>query len=60
MPRISAISVQDVRFPTSLELDGSDAVNVDPDHSAAYLTITVDDSSWPEGNGFVFTDSTPD
>jgi len=45
MARISSISVRDVRFPTSLELDGSDAVNVDPDHSAAYLRITVDDAS---------------
>jgi L-fuconate dehydratase len=55
MARIASISVRDVRFPTSLELDGSDAVNVDPDHSAAYLSITVDDPSWPSGHGFVFT-----
>ncbi|MEO7123499.1 MAG: fuconate dehydratase, partial [Lacisediminihabitans sp.] len=55
MPKISSLLVQDVRFPTSLELDGSDAVNLDPDHSAAYLTITVDDPSWPKGHGFVFT-----
>lgn len=55
MPKIASLTVRDVRFPTSLELDGSDAVNVDPDHSAAYLTITVDDPSWPKGNGFVFT-----
>ena len=55
MPKIASLLVQDVRFPTSLELDGSDAVNVDPDHSAAYLTITVDDPSWPKGHGFVFT-----
>jgi L-fuconate dehydratase len=55
MPRIASIVTADVRFPTSLELDGSDAVNVDPDHSAAYVTITVDDPSWPAGHGFVFT-----
>jgi L-fuconate dehydratase len=55
MARIASISVRDVRFPTSLELDGSDAVNIDPDHSAAYLSITVDDPSWPSGHGFVFT-----
>jgi L-fuconate dehydratase len=55
MPRISAVRVIDVRFPTSLELDGSDAVNVDPDYSAAYLELTVDDPSWPKGYAFVFT-----
>jgi L-fuconate dehydratase len=55
MPRIASIVTADVRFPTSLELDGSDAVNVDPDHSAAYVTIAVDDPSWPSGHGFVFT-----
>lgn len=55
MTRIASLTVADVRFPTSLELDGSDAVNLDPDHSVAYLTITVDDPTWPQGNGFVFT-----
>ena len=39
MPSIISIHTQDVRFPTSLELDGSDAVNVDPDYSAAYVVI---------------------
>ena len=37
MPSIISIHTQDVRFPTSLELDGSDAVNLDPDYSAAYV-----------------------
>jgi L-fuconate dehydratase len=55
MPRISAARVIDVRFPTSLQLDGSDAVNVDPDYSAAYLELAVDDPSWPKGYAFVFT-----
>ncbi|NUP75091.1 MAG: fuconate dehydratase, partial [Sinomonas sp.] len=53
MSRISSITVHDVRFPTSLELDGSDAVNVDPDYSAAYVTVRTD--SGEEGHGFVFT-----
>ncbi|WP_334171584.1 enolase C-terminal domain-like protein [Sinomonas sp.] len=53
MARISSITTQDVRFPTSLELDGSDAVNVDPDYSAAYVVIRTDDGE--EGHGFVFT-----
>lgn len=55
MTRIREALVTDVRFPTSLELDGSDAVNVDPDHSAAYLTLTVDDPAWPAGHAFTFT-----
>lgn len=53
MARISSITTQDIRFPTSLELDGSDAVNVDPDYSAAYVVIRTDEGE--EGHGFVFT-----
>jgi L-fuconate dehydratase len=53
MPSITCISTQDVRFPTSLELDGSDAVNVDPDYSAAYVVIRTD--AGDEGHGFVFS-----
>lgn len=53
MSRISAISTHDIRFPTSLELDGSDAVNVDPDYSAAYVVVRTD--AGDEGHGFVFT-----
>ena len=55
MPKIANIEILDVRYPTSLELDGSDAVNVDPDHSAAYLQLMVDDPAWPVGYGFTFT-----
>ena len=53
MPTITSVETQDVRFPTSLELDGSDAVNVDPDYSAAYVTIRSDSDE--EGHGLVFT-----
>ncbi|RJN32374.1 enolase C-terminal domain-like protein [Nesterenkonia natronophila] len=53
MPLINNIKVQDVRFPTSLELDGSDAVNVDPDYSAAYLMVTADNGE--VGHGLVFS-----
>jgi L-fuconate dehydratase len=53
MSRITAAHVTDVRFPTSLELDGSDAVNVDPDYSAAYLQLETDEG--PDGFGLVFT-----
>jgi L-fuconate dehydratase len=40
--RIIALDCFDVRFPTSLEQDGSDAMNTDPDYSAAYAVITTD------------------
>ncbi|MFF8895565.1 enolase C-terminal domain-like protein [Brevibacterium casei] len=56
MPLITDITVTDVRFPTSLELDGSDAVNVDPDYSAAYVAIHAGDGDAAEvGHGLVFT-----
>lgn len=53
MSTIESIRCTDVRFPTSLELDGSDAVNVDPDYSAAYVQITTDTGE--SGYGMVFT-----
>ncbi len=53
MSRIASSRVLDVRFPTSLELDGSDAVNVDPDYSGAYLVLTTDEGD--SGYGLVFT-----
>jgi L-fuconate dehydratase len=53
MPLITGLDVLDVRFPTSLELDGSDAMNPDPDYSAAYVVLRTDDG--PEGYALVFT-----
>lgn len=53
MSVIASVSTRDIRFPTSLELDGSDAVNVDPDYSAAYVTVETD--SGERGQAFVFT-----
>jgi L-fuconate dehydratase len=53
MSKIQSVRTTDVRFPTSLELDGSDAVNVDPDYSAAYVEITTDGGE--SGYGLVFT-----
>ncbi|MBC7463813.1 MAG: fuconate dehydratase [Actinobacteria bacterium] len=44
----------DVRFPTSMHLDGSDAMNADPDYSAAYLRIETSDAAL-FGDAFVFT-----
>jgi L-fuconate dehydratase len=45
--------ITDVRFPTSRDLDGSDAMNPDPDYSAAYVIVPTSDGE--EGHGFVFT-----
>ena len=53
MARIVGMDVFDVRFPTSRELDGSDAMNPDPDYSAAYVVLRTDDG--PDGYGFAFT-----
>jgi L-fuconate dehydratase len=53
MSKLTGIEVLDLRFPTSKDLDGSDAMNQDPDYSAAYVTLTAD--SGEEGYGFVFT-----
>jgi L-fuconate dehydratase len=52
-PRITSLEALDIRFPTSRELDGSDAMNPDPDYSAAYVVLGTDDG--PEGHGFAFT-----
>jgi L-fuconate dehydratase len=50
---ISGIKVLDIRFPTSRTLDGSDAMNPDPDYSAAYLILHTD--AEVEGHGLTFT-----
>jgi L-fuconate dehydratase len=55
MSRITHLDTYDVRFPTSRELDGSDAVNVDPDYSAAYVVLRTDADDGHEGHGFAFT-----
>jgi hypothetical protein len=43
MTRITGLRTIDVRFPTSLSLDGSDAMNPDPDYSACYVILETDD-----------------
>jgi L-fuconate dehydratase len=55
MSKIIAFETSDVRFPTSQSLDGSDAMNPDPDYSAAYLRVVTDAADGLEGHGFVFT-----
>ncbi|MGW6276995.1 L-fuconate dehydratase [Kribbella sp. NPDC055071] len=54
MPRITSVEVVDVRFPTSLTHDGSDAMNKDGDHSAAYVVLHTDAPAL-SGHGFTFT-----
>ncbi len=55
MSTIVALDTHDVRFPTSRELDGSDAMNPDPDYSAAYLVLRTDAADGLAGHGLVFT-----
>jgi L-fuconate dehydratase len=52
---ITELAVIDVRFPTSRELDGSDAMNPDPDYSAAYVVLRTDAGDGLEGHGLTFT-----
>jgi len=50
---ITGVRVVDLRFPTSREHIGSDAVNKDPDYSAAYCILETDSEF--EGHGLTFT-----
>jgi L-fuconate dehydratase len=51
---ITGFDTVDVRFPTSLRRDGSDAMHADPDYSAAYVILRTGDPDL-EGHGFCFT-----
>ncbi|MFE4870326.1 L-fuconate dehydratase [Streptomyces sp. NPDC056682] len=53
--RITAVDVLDVRFPTSEQLDGSDAMNPEPDYSAAYVILRTDAGDGLEGHALAFT-----
>ncbi|MCU1685056.1 MAG: L-fuconate dehydratase [Amycolatopsis sp.] len=53
MATITGMEVLDVRFPTSRVLDGSDAMNPDPDYSAAYVVLHTDGG--PDGYALAFT-----
>jgi L-fuconate dehydratase len=55
MTTITGLDVLDIRFPTSRSLDGSDAMNPDPDYSAAYVVLRTDAADGLEGHGFTFT-----
>jgi L-fuconate dehydratase len=52
---ITTLKVFDVRFPTSRDLDGSDAMHTDPDYSAAYVVLGTDRGDGIEGHGLTFT-----
>ena len=54
MTKILRFTVEDVRFPTSKDLTGSDAIHTDPDYSATYVTAYTDDSNL-KGYGIAFT-----
>lgn len=51
--RITRLEIMDLRFPTSLTADGTDAVHKDPDYSAAYVILHTDADL--QGHGFTFT-----
>ena len=55
MTTITNITVRDVRFPTSKALDGSDAMNPDPDYSAAYVILHTNHPDGLAGHGLTFT-----
>src|SRR3546814_19461851 len=52
--KITRLRVLDIRFPTSMQLDGSDAMNPDPDYSAAYCILETDQAGLT-GHGLTFT-----
>ena len=54
MTIITKLRVLDIRFPTSQRLDGSDAMNADPDYSAAYCILETDQAGL-NGHGLTFT-----
>ncbi|WP_328325000.1 MULTISPECIES: enolase C-terminal domain-like protein [unclassified Streptomyces] len=54
-PTVTGFEVHDIRFPTSEQLDGSDAMNPDPDYSAAYVVLSTDVPGGVAGHGFCFT-----
>ena len=55
MITIVDVETHDIRFPTSRTLDGSDAMNPDPDYSAAYVILKTDHAADLEGHGLTFT-----
>ena len=54
MTKIIKLTTYDLRFPTSDNLDGSDAMNPDPDYSAAYVILETENKLL-QGHSFAFT-----
>lgn len=54
MTKITNLKSLDIRFPTSAQLDGSDAMNIAPDYSAAYCIVETDCAGL-SGHGLTFT-----
>src|SRR6202158_2256471 len=54
-PRIKRVLTHDIRFTTARTLDGSDAMNPDPDYSAAYVVLETDHPRGLAGHGLTFT-----
>ncbi|MSP12050.1 MAG: L-fuconate dehydratase [Chloroflexi bacterium] len=52
---ITDFVAKDIRFPTSRNLAGSDAMNPDPNYSAAYVILKTDSPAGYEGHGLTFT-----
>ena len=51
--KIVSLKIHDVRFPTSEQLDGSDATNKDPDYSATYIVLETEQGN--RGYALVFS-----
>ena len=51
--KIVELNTYDVRFPTSEQRHGSDAINIDPDYSAAYIVVETEQGD--RGFGLIFT-----
>ena len=51
--KIIDVKTQDIRFPTSKDLTGSDAIHTDPDYSATYVTIETSENNL-KGYGIAF------
>ncbi len=52
---VTDVVARDIRFPTARALDGSDAMNPDPNYSAAYVVLKTDSPDGLEGHGLTFT-----
>ena len=53
--KIERVEVRDIRFPTSQESHGSDAMHTDPDYSCAYVIIHIVNNNQLKGYGLAFT-----